>query len=417
MGEVNLADFSEVNDKLEKDYSRMMYSHSRISTFEQCPLKFKYAYLDKIKPDFKNSVEAFLGSRVHETLEKLYKDLKFQKLNSIQDLLDYYNSEWEKNWSDDIKIIRKEYDQENYKKMGEEFLKDYYEHYKPFDQSKTLGVEPRIVIKLDDEGKYLLQGFIDRLSAASDGIYEVHDYKTANTLMEQEKADSDRQLALYAIAVKKKYADCKQVKLIWHFLAFDKEIISSRTDEGLEELKSKTIGTIKEIESATEYPAKESALCSWCNYRSKCPKFKHLYEIEAKEEPLFSEDDGVKLVNRYALIKNKEKIVKDKLTEVQEQIYKFAEQKKVDKVYGNDAIVTVWKKECIKFPGKSDPEFNNFVRDLKTAGVWNSFTTLDKWRLEKEFDTLKMDPEAREMIAKHGRKELIKRLYMRERKY
>jgi len=37
----------------------------------------------------------------------------------------------------------------------------------------------------------------------------------------QEYLDEDRQLALYAMAVKRMYPDAKQVKLAWNFLAFD----------------------------------------------------------------------------------------------------------------------------------------------------------------------------------------------------
>ena len=49
----------------------MIYSHSRLSTFEQCPYKYKLKYLDKIETDVPDTIETYLGSRVHETLEKL----------------------------------------------------------------------------------------------------------------------------------------------------------------------------------------------------------------------------------------------------------------------------------------------------------------------------------------------------------
>lgn len=47
-----------------------VYSHSRLSCFEQCPQKFKLQYIDKVETEVEESVEAFLGSRTHETLEK-----------------------------------------------------------------------------------------------------------------------------------------------------------------------------------------------------------------------------------------------------------------------------------------------------------------------------------------------------------
>ena len=46
------------------------YSHSRLSTFEDCPLKYKYTYIDKLDRDRRDSVEAFMGGLVHETMEK-----------------------------------------------------------------------------------------------------------------------------------------------------------------------------------------------------------------------------------------------------------------------------------------------------------------------------------------------------------
>ena len=66
------------------------YSHSQLSTYEQCPLKYKLHYRDKIKRE-QEGVEAFLGQRAHDTLKKCYDDLRFTKLNSLSDSLAYYN--------------------------------------------------------------------------------------------------------------------------------------------------------------------------------------------------------------------------------------------------------------------------------------------------------------------------------------
>ena len=55
-----------------------------------------------------------------------------------------------------------------------------------------------------------------------------------------------------------------------HFLKFDREIDSARTDEELEELKRKTIELIDTIENAEEFPTNPSALCDWCKFKSIC---------------------------------------------------------------------------------------------------------------------------------------------------
>ena len=47
-----------------------MYSHSRLETFEQCPQKYKFRYIDNIRTETEG-IEAFVGKRVHEALEKL----------------------------------------------------------------------------------------------------------------------------------------------------------------------------------------------------------------------------------------------------------------------------------------------------------------------------------------------------------
>jgi putative RecB family exonuclease len=47
------------------------YSHSRLSAFEDCRLKYKFAYIDHIKREG-DSIEAFMGSRFHEVMERVY---------------------------------------------------------------------------------------------------------------------------------------------------------------------------------------------------------------------------------------------------------------------------------------------------------------------------------------------------------
>ena len=85
------------------------YSHSRLSTFEDCPLKYKYIYIDKLDRDRRDSVEAFMGGLVHETMEKLYHDLSYTKLNALEELLAFYRQRWAQEWTDEIIIVRTEY--------------------------------------------------------------------------------------------------------------------------------------------------------------------------------------------------------------------------------------------------------------------------------------------------------------------
>ena len=129
-----------------------MYSNSRIDTFETCPRKYKFRYVENLRVD-SEGVEAFVGKRVHETLEKLYKDLKLTKLASLEDLLRYYEQEWEKNWNANVRVVREGITPGHYFELGRQCLRDYYKRYHPFDQGRTLGLEERIEMKLKEGDK------------------------------------------------------------------------------------------------------------------------------------------------------------------------------------------------------------------------------------------------------------------------
>ena len=259
---------------------KRFYSHSKLSTFEQCPLKFKYRYIDKIIPEIKKTIEAHLGTCVHSALEWIYTKVKKNHIPSLDEIIVYFSKKWQETYTPDIVIIKEDLTQKDYFNNGINFLVTYYQNHYPFDDN-TIDVEKKIKIKLDSNGEYNIIGFIDRLvQNLEKNEFEIHDYKTANSLPTQEKIDNDRQLALYSIAIKEIYGENKEIKLIWHYLAHNKKIISKRTNEQLKNLKKQTLELIKKIESTKEFPPKKSILCKWCEYKNICP----LFNKKTKEE-------------------------------------------------------------------------------------------------------------------------------------
>ena len=372
------------------------FSHSRIGCFEQCPLKYKFNYIDKLETEIEETVEAFLGKRVHETLEKLYKDLKFQKLNTLKELLDFFNSEWKKNWNNAIVIVKEEYDQENYRKMGEKCITDYYNRYSPFDQSKTIGLETQEFLALDENYKYHVR--IDRLSETEPGIYEVHDYKASTRLPKQEDFDEDRQLAMYGLWVLRNFKDARKVRLIWHYLIFDKEMSSERTPEQLEELRKEVIELIKKVEKEKEFKANVTALCDWCEFQPLCPNFKHLFEIEKLPSNEYLNDDGVKLVNQFAEMKEEEKKVVAALEKLKEALIRYAEKNKIEIVYGSDVKASVKCYPKLKFPGKNDEEREEFDKLIRKLGLWDKLSAVDTYELAKMINNHKVDEETLRLL-------------------
>lgn len=188
-----------------------VYSHSRLSTYENCPLQYRLRYIDKVIIDEAETIEAFMGSRVHEVLEKLYRDMRLSRTNSIDDLLSFYNDNWQKYYSEEVRVIKEGYTPENYKDTGAKCIREYYARYQPFDDGKMLGLEQMIYF---DIGGYKLRGFIDRLSSRKEGTYEIHDYKTSQHLPVQLHFDSDRQLALYQLGCR--ICSMMRVRLSWY---------------------------------------------------------------------------------------------------------------------------------------------------------------------------------------------------------
>ena len=123
------------------------FSHSKLETYKRCPLQYKFQYLTSLKPEKEETVEAFVGSQVHSVLELLYRDLLKTKLNSLDDLIKFYDRIWRVEWKDEIVINNKSYNKKHYYNLGKKCIENYYNQYSPFDQDQTIGIEKKIILK------------------------------------------------------------------------------------------------------------------------------------------------------------------------------------------------------------------------------------------------------------------------------
>lgn len=347
------------------------YSHSRVSTYENCPYQYKLHYIEKIEVDIPTTIEPFMGDIVHQSLENLYRRKKFKQRISKETLIKFYRDLWDKEYSEDILIVKEELDATNYKKMGEKFLSDYYDRMHPFEQITILGLETQDRMTLSDGNQWHVR--IDKLGCDDKGNYYICDYKTNARMKDQEEADSDRQLAMYSIWVKDKFKDAKSVKLIWHMLAFNKDAVSERTDKQLKELQENVINIIKEIEKATKegnFPRKQSGLCDYCVYKEQCPSFKHEFDIDKLETiKEFKKDEGVQLVDEFSNIKTKLSEFKKQEDEFRENLIKYAKQFGIDIVYGSNMKCSVKEIDKIVMP-EDEEEKAKFIKLMKDLGVY-----------------------------------------------
>jgi len=364
-----------------------VYSHSMLSTYENCPRQFKLRYIDRIRPSAgEEGIEAFLGIRVHEVLEKLHKDLMLSKLNSLDSLLRYYDSLWKKNWHDNIVINRKGFTRTHYKKSGVKAITDYYRRYHPFIGDTTLGVEMRIVFRIGD---YSFRGYIDRFCRTRDGVYEIHDYKTARFLPPIEKFDTDRQLALYQIGIMERFPKAaNNTRLVWHYLLFDERIESERTKGDLRNLKKEVISLIKTVEKDDKLAPNESNLCDWCEYPEYCPVKKHEFKVNSLSPNRYLKEKGVSLVNKYVTLKNRldklreeERRVQEELALIEEAAIEYADKKEITNISGRDHVLKISRDTVLRFPGSDDKGRDELERYLKKSGLWTEVAGLNTRRL------------------------------------
>ena len=75
------------------------FSHSKLTTYQQCPQKYKFRYIDEIPPPIR-SIELHLGDTVHRTLEKLYADAKRGQTHSCDEILAFYQQKWDEGYTE-----------------------------------------------------------------------------------------------------------------------------------------------------------------------------------------------------------------------------------------------------------------------------------------------------------------------------
>jgi len=377
------------------------YSASRLESYRQCPQKYRFRYVDKI-PSTLEGIEAFMGSRVHETLEWLYTNLRFCKSVSPETLIAFYHKKWDAEWHPDVQVVREEMSPDEYRALGERALREYDRRYRPFDASRTLGLEYSVEFPLDPEGQYVMKGYIDRLSAPEDGVIWIHDYKMRGFFPAQRDFEEDRQLAYYQMAVQRRWPETREIVLIWHYLIYNHEFRSHRTAEALEALRIETIALIDEIESATHFPTRQSALCDWCEYQSRCPLFRHLHETATLPKNEYENEAGVALVERMVRLTEAQAHNAKEMEKVKAALLAYAQRRGVETLFSTHHKVRVKVYDGWRFPGRNDLGRPALEKAVREAGKWDEVSSLDVFTLDKTLQKQAWDPEITARIRQFG---------------
>ncbi len=409
-----------------------IWSHSRIESFRQCPRKYFYRYVQRVKLlDEPETIEQFVGSRAHDALEWLYSEVEVGRTPAPDQLLDRLAADWNREWHDAITMPAGERPPEEHLRETQRWLADYHDRHAPFTDSRTVGLERRIAFELDDAGTVKMQGFIDRLSVGLDGAWQIHDYKTNRTLPTQQQKDDDSQLAYYELGVRRMWpGQVPSVELIWHFLKFGVSITSRRTTDQLTALRESALVTIRDAESRARedeaFPPVESRLCGWCEFQSICPVRKHLFKAAALPPNKFAAEPGVKLVDRWTALEIQRGESKARLAELEDDIEQvkaaleaFAERESVEVVVGSEREATVKRSESVLIPRKTveTEEAAALEQQLRDSPWWADASTLDRAALVRLWEQRgTLSPDFRALLEEFVRVESRVDVRLRKRK-
>jgi len=267
----------------------MIQSPSSISTYKQCPRKYYYQYILRLKR--KPNIHQIVGGIAHSVLENFFildlgdaQDHKTQLQKHMLTLLDnqwnyrkkeiesFNLSQTEKNYySNELSLMLINWLNQFFDKIDKD-MKNGFSFNESFKRLAPGIREYNIVSE-----SLMVQGFIDAVENR-DGKVRLMDYKTSknNLIDEAQKL----QLAIYALLYKEKHG-VQPDKVGVYFLKHDEQDMEVDQD-----LLKNAMFEIEQIHMSTEsndlkdYLKSQSPLCKWstgkCDFYDVCVNQKEL---------------------------------------------------------------------------------------------------------------------------------------------
>lgn len=211
-----------------------MYSYSKLSTYLQCPKKFKFSYIDKIKSDDLQCLVK--GRNIHKQLELINKDNFAESSPIIKNFLNHNLD------------IKKQLFNNNIKK---EFRFGLNENLEPCKYNK----------------KSFYGGIIDLIYI--DDILTLVDYKTGK--YKDIKYQDFYQLLSYSLFFFN-HKNVDKIKLRYLYVEHNQENCLIVDKRSVKSTKQWILNIVKNIENDSEFICKYSTLCNYCQYKNFCKR-------------------------------------------------------------------------------------------------------------------------------------------------
>lgn len=374
----------------------MRTSYSALNIYNQCPLKYKFQEIDRIKKT--KSRDMVFGTIIHSALKFIHqKEQTTRAFPALPETMAYFESKWKE------EIFGTEFEGQTLFADGKNILEKYYKENagKNFD---PIALEMHFEAPI---GEHTLAGNIDRIDKLEDGSFEIIDYKTSRRLPSQEMVDSDLQLAIYQIGFLKNWPQFSSpIKISLYFLQHGIKLSSSRKQEDIKETQDKILVTIENIEKAIKennFKPMPGPLCDWCEHQKICPMFCHKFKKAEAPEDI----DIQKIMRDFFAAKEAEQENAKLLAELKDKINHYCDSQKVERVFSDEGPSIVrstqqrfgydWDivSEVLKLVGKweevfepSDTKLKKLLPNLKAE----DFKKIEGTRkVESEFKVLRVE--------------------------
>ncbi len=266
------------NGKPEGVAGRDFVSWSQLSTFRQCPLKYRFRYLDRLEPEFVAS-SLLVGSSIHRAIEYHHRrQLESNTQATLDEMLDAFWDEWRCRVEESREVrFGKTEDVNSIAKLAERMLVAFIASDVSTTSGIVIGIEERLTGSILTGAPEFL-GIIDLVYVDGDTLV-IRDYKSSRSAWNQGTAESSAdQLLMYAELARTLLPD-HEVRLEYAVVTKTKspslQVFEIDADpKRVERTKRVARRTLDAIASGVFYPNASAMNCSTCPYRSPCAAWK-----------------------------------------------------------------------------------------------------------------------------------------------
>jgi putative RecB family exonuclease len=245
-------------------------SPSKVSSFTDCPLAFRLAYIDGLPQP--PSEAALKGTLVHAALESLFWDKPAGSRTPAAGSA-ALETAW-RSLRDDPEFLAlglAEAEAQAFRDDAQVLLGNYFELEDP-DQVRAVGVEMGVEADLAD---VRLRGIIDRLDVEDDGELVVVDYKTGSAPDPRNEQRRLHGVYLYALLCEEVLGR-RPAKVRLLYLRTPTAITAVPSEQSIQGQRRRTMAVWRAIEQAcsrVDFRPRASGLCGYCSFQAYCPLY------------------------------------------------------------------------------------------------------------------------------------------------